>query len=269
MILLQILLLNLLPLYYTSLPSTNANKCACATDNVNVRTGSGTNYSVIGILRTNQCVNKTGHFVDNVGTKWASVVFKDKLGWIASNWLTDPITGGSITGCPKIIPRSEWGAMEPRGIVRKFTSQTLPTFVILHHGATESCHTEEECSKMVRNYQRFHMNGWSDIGFNFVIGEDGNVYEGRGWQEIGVHTVGYNSVSLGIGIIGDFTSRLPNEAALNATKQLVKCGFDNGYISPNSTLIGHRDVGSTACPGTRLWELIHSWSHYNENGIVV
>ncbi|KAJ8314151.1 hypothetical protein KUTeg_008712, partial [Tegillarca granosa] len=237
MILLQILLLNLLP-------STNANKCACATDNVNVRTGSGTNYSVIGILRTNQCVNKTGHFVDNVGTKWASVVFKEKLGWIASNWLIDPTTGGSITGCPKIIPRSEWGAMEPRGIIRKFTSQTLPTFVILHHGATER---------------------WSDIGFNFVIGEDGNVYEGRGWQEIGVHTVGYNSVSLGIGIIGDFTSRLPSEAALNATKQLVKCGVDNGYISPNYTLIGHRDVGSTACPGTRLWELIHSWSHYNEN----
>lgn len=41
------------------------------------------------------------------------------------------------------------------------------------------------------------MQGWWDIGYSFMIGEDGNVYEGRGWDEVGAHTYGYNSVGLG------------------------------------------------------------------------
>lgn len=45
-----------------------------------------------------------------------------------------------------------------------------------------------------------HINrsiGWNDIGYSFVVGEDGNVYEARGWDSIGAHTKGYNSVGLG------------------------------------------------------------------------
>lgn len=30
-----------------------------------------------------------------------------------------------------------------------------------------------------------------------MVGEDGNVYEGRGWDQVGAHTYGYNSVGLG------------------------------------------------------------------------
>jgi N-acetylmuramoyl-L-alanine amidase len=48
-------------------------------------------------------------------------------------------------------------------------------------------------------------NGWDDIGFNFVVGEDGNVYEGRGWNAVGSHAVPYNGNSIGICVIGDFT----------------------------------------------------------------
>jgi hypothetical protein len=38
-----------------------------------------------------------------------------------------------------------------------------------------------------------------------VVGEDGNVYEGRGWDNWGAHAPAYNSKSIGICIIGDFT----------------------------------------------------------------
>lgn len=30
-----------------------------------------------------------------------------------------------------------------------------------------------------------------------MVGEDGNVYEGRGWDQVGAHTYGYNTVGLG------------------------------------------------------------------------
>ena len=45
----------------------------------------------------------------------------------------------------------------------------------------------------------------NDIGYNFLVGEDGNVYEGRGWNTIGVHAPTYNRNIIGICIIGDFT----------------------------------------------------------------
>jgi len=47
---------------------------------------------------------------------------------------------------------------------------------------------------------------WADIGYNFLVGEDGNVYEGRGWDKQGAHSKLFNSKSIGICIIGDYTS---------------------------------------------------------------
>lgn len=41
------------------------------------------------------------------------------------------------------------------------------------------------------------VNGWSDIGYNFVVGEDGLVYEGRGWSTVGAHAPNFNSNSIG------------------------------------------------------------------------
>lgn len=40
-------------------------------------------------------------------------------------------------------------------------------------------------------------NGWDDIGYSFIVGEDGNVYEGRGWRRVGAHAPNYNSNSIG------------------------------------------------------------------------
>ena len=36
--------------------------------------------------------------------------------------------------------------------------------------------------------------GWPDIGYNYLVGEDGQAYEGRGWNKEGAHTYGYNDV---------------------------------------------------------------------------
>ena len=39
--------------------------------------------------------------------------------------------------------------------------------------------------------------GWDDIGYNFLVGEDGNVYEGRGWDTVGAHAAPHNTNSVG------------------------------------------------------------------------
>lgn len=42
---------------------------------------------------------------------------------------------------------------------------------------------------------------------SFLIGEDGRVYEGRGWRTKGAHTKLFNSRSLGLAFLGTFSSK--------------------------------------------------------------
>ncbi|XP_052262671.1 peptidoglycan-recognition protein SC2-like [Dreissena polymorpha] len=74
--------------------------------------------------------------------------------------------------------------------------------MFIHHGASGS---KAECTNVVKNYQNYHMggHGWAGIGYSIVVDKDGNVYEARGWNEIGAHTYGYNSVGLAICVIDD------------------------------------------------------------------
>ena len=66
---------------------------------------------------------------------------------------------------------------------------------------------------------------WSDIGYSFLIGGDGRVYEGRGGKRVGAHTGGYNSVGYGVSFIGTFTSAYPNQAMITTYErfQKVRC----------------------------------------------
>lgn len=109
--------------------------------------------------------------------------------------------------CPTIITRAGWGGRPPRGTAAALS--TPVSTVVIHHGGTATfCTTQAACAAIVRAYQNFHMdtNGWLDIGYNFVVGEDGNIFEGRGWTRVGAHAVNWNSRSIGIAVIGDFTS---------------------------------------------------------------
>jgi len=85
--------------------------------------------------------------------------------------------------------------------------------------------------------------GWADIGYSFLIGEDGRVYEGRGWNVVGAHTLGYNSVAFGFSIMGDFMQRLPNDLALTATQNIIACGvelvcIDSGFQPYHDLFLG-------------------------------
>ncbi|XP_033606966.1 peptidoglycan-recognition protein SC2 [Cryptotermes secundus] len=167
--------------------------------------------------------------------------------------------------CPRIISKEEWGGRPPVGSTEPLS---LPVpFVVVHHGGMRKyCTTMEECVAIVRSYQNYHIdfNGWNDIGYNFLVGEDGNVYEGRGWEAVGAHAPTYNTRSIGMCIIGDFTDRLPNPAALNALQQLIDCGVAEKKIEAQYQLIGHRQnaASKTECPGNKLFQEIESWPHW-------
>ncbi|XP_054260240.1 peptidoglycan-recognition protein LF-like [Macrosteles quadrilineatus] len=82
-----------------------------------------------------------------------------------------------------IITREMWGAVEPKGNPREMN---LPIRIVYYtYTDSDQCNTREECSANLRALQQKHMeNGHEDIHFNWIIGGDGNVYEGAGWNHV-------------------------------------------------------------------------------------
>ncbi|XP_015125294.1 peptidoglycan-recognition protein SD-like isoform X2 [Diachasma alloeum] len=178
-----------------------------------------------------------------------------------------PITLPPVIDEPlRIIRRSEWGAQPPRHPALPL-SVIPPPYVIISHTASEPCSTQAECSQHVRTSQTMHMewNKWDDIAFNFLVGGDGNVYLGRGWDVQGAHTFNNNNKSIGISFIGTFNQVAPNEKQLLAAQRLLKLGVEEGKLSKDYKLLGQRQLTETLSPGNSLYKIIQTWPHWTEN----
>ncbi|XP_044844983.1 peptidoglycan-recognition protein SC2-like [Mauremys mutica] len=164
-------------------------------------------------------------------------------------------------GCPSIVSRSQWGARSPKS---RTSLKTPVSYVVIHHTAGNRCTSQESCSQQVKGIQNYHMGsrGWSDIGYNFLIGEDGRVYEGRGWNTRGAHASGWNDKSLGLAFLGNFSNGVPSAAARFAAQSLIRCAINRGSLSSSYTLKGHRNVGPTSCPGNALYGVISRWARF-------
>lgn len=170
--------------------------------------------------------------------------------------------------CPQIIPRCQWGAKPSRGTPIPLS---LPLeFLYVHHTYEPSspCLSFLTCSRDMRAMQRFHQEdrGWSDIGYSFVVGSDGYIYEGRGWNHLGRHTRGHNDIGYGVSVIGNYTAILPSRYAMDLLRhRLVTCAVNGGGLAANFTIHGHRQVVNyTACPGDAFFSEIRSWEHFRE-----
>ncbi|XP_017050667.1 peptidoglycan-recognition protein LE [Drosophila ficusphila] len=161
-----------------------------------------------------------------------------------------------------IIPRHSWLAQKPMEDPQPL--QLPVKYVVILHTATESSEKRAINVRLIRDMQCFHIEsrGWNDIAYNFLIGCDGNIYEGRGWEAVGAHTLGYNRLSLGIGFIGCFMKELPTTDALNMCRNLLARGVEDGHIASDYRLVCHCQCNSTESPGRRLYEEIQTWPHF-------
>uniref|UniRef100_A0A8C0IYJ5 Peptidoglycan recognition protein 2 n=1 Tax=Chelonoidis abingdonii TaxID=106734 RepID=A0A8C0IYJ5_CHEAB len=167
--------------------------------------------------------------------------------------------------CPAVIPRCMWEARPYKGTP---TQLKLPlSFVYIHHTSSPSqpCRTFPECAADMRAMQRFHQDdrGWDDIGYSFVVGSDGYMYQGRGWHWVGAHTRGYNSKGYGVSFIGDYMDTLPEAFALTLVRDnFLPCAVKGAKIRANYTVHGHRQMVHTACPGNLLYREIQTWQGF-------
>nr|WP_225986624.1 N-acetylmuramoyl-L-alanine amidase [Rufibacter sp. LB8] len=157
-------------------------------------------------------------------------------------------------------------------------SFTQTEIVAVHHGASANISTYDQAVATIRQYYLLHRNtnGWSDIGYNYLIGPEGTVFQGREVKAgqnftsdyiMGAHLCQKNVGTMGICLMGDFTNVLPSAKTLESLFKLIKWKMkkDNldingstyhyGNIIPN--IIGHREGPcATACPGDALYNYL-------------
>lgn len=110
--------------------------------------------------------------------------------------------------------------------------------------------------------------GWDDIGYNFLIGGDGAVYIGRGWDKQGAHTRSYNTKSICIAFIGTFISEPPSKRQLHPVQALLEEGMKQHKLSVDYRLYGHRQLIASESPGQALYDLIQHWPNwYNTSAV--
>lgn len=170
---------------------------------------------------------------------------------------------------PTVVSRSQWGARPANSTF----PTSMVTHLIVHHefGSNSS----SDWAARVRSVQNFHMNsnGWSDIGYNFLIDPNGVIYEGRagGDSAIGAHFCGRNRNTMGVCMLGNYSSATPKVATQNALKDLLAWKAVKENINPSGsayhysingslrTISGHRDGGGcSACPGDGGYAILPS-----------
>lgn len=153
----------------------------------------------------------------------------------------------------EIVPRSAW-TKEPVG--SNIVAMGGVTRITLHHtdehGGMEG-KSDLDIVRMIENFHRGPQRRWAAIGYHYLIGKDGKIYEGRPVKFQGAHC-GDNANNLGISVIGDFQHHLPNAKQLKALKAFLDDQRTRFDVS-KSRVFGHRDVKPTICPG----DVLYTW----------
>ena len=153
--------------------------------------------------------------------------------------------------------------------------------IVVHHTHTEYEDTQDGLERV----QKFHSlsREWWDIGYNFIIGYDGKIYEARKWWDYAVwaHSTWNNYSTMGVAVMWSYQSDGINAAQYTSLKDLIwylswRYGIDlnkeRAYHAncsgsacdsfpletyTHGSLVWHRDTGHTTCPWDKLYEQIN------------
>lgn len=154
--------------------------------------------------------------------------------------------------------------------------------IVIHHTA-ENNQTSKDDLTLIRGIYYYHtiVRGWGDIGYNYLVGQRGQIYEWRagGDYNVAAHALWNNKSSVGVSVMGNFMVDSVVSEQEEALKNIVeylskKYGIDihktsvghkeckkddcimDDFASPN--LVGHKEVGFTSCPGDNLFAIVEN-----------
>ncbi len=165
---------------------------------------------------------------------------------------------------PTVLSRTAWGCPDGQSSPGWTPQYTTVSHLIVHH--TVNANTSSDWPAVVRAIWSDHTNsnGWGDIGYNYLVDPNGNIYEGRagGDNVMGAHFSCANPNTMGIAALGTFSTVGPSTSALTSIEKMLAWKADQRGIDPLATtyhsatqrelenIAGHRDANGTTAPGT-------------------
>lgn len=140
------------------------------------------------------------------------------------------------------LPKPNYGF----GGILKQSKRTIKE-IIVHCTATPEGRIETVQS--IRNMHK--AKGWSDIGYHYLIGLNGECWEGRNVNLIGAHCEGHNSNSIGVCYVGGVDKKMQSKDTRTEKQKdaLVALLKDLRKLYPNAKIYGHHDFNKgKSCP---------------------
>lgn len=194
---------------------------------------------------------------------------------------------GAAAAQPEIQPRSSytsggWKYSNPGCSNGPTTASGGIKFAVVHHTVNSNTYAASDVPALLSSIYTYHTgtNRWCDTGYNFIVDRFGRTWEGRSGgitkAIVDGHAQGFNTGSVGVSLLGQFepgaspTAATPSDAMVSAASKVIGWKLGLYGIDPTGTVtvtsggsnkypagtvvklnrvIGHRDVGQTACPG--------------------
>lgn len=127
-----------------------------------------------------------------------------------------------------------------------------PNKIILHHdGVTRT----GDSFDIINQYHKDKFGVISKLGFyvgyHYFIESTGAIRQAREDDEEGVHCIGENFTSVGIGLADNFDVHLPTMAQVESLGIVMAEVISTWNIDPTH-IFPHRKYSQKTCPGTRL-----------------
>ncbi len=157
----------------------------------------------------------------------------------------------------EVVPRSSW---TQRPVGRNNNPMNGVLRITIHHTDEHAGTAGLPETEVISRIERYHRDErkWAAIGYHYLVGKGGHVYEGRPVQFQGAHVSGANEHNLGISMIGDFNRVLPNPTQLAALKAFLDAQRTRFEV-PRNRVYGHRDLGASICPGDALYAWVKKY----------
>lgn len=167
------------------------------------------------------------------------------------------------------VPQATWRQGLPSPTYSRIS--TSVNHVVIHHSAGSN--TNSDFTQVVRDIYTYHtqVNGWSDIGYNYLVAQDGTIYGGRDPGNsiaqdnvMGAHFCAANRNTMGICLLGNYEEVPMSDESYRSLLSIVSWKLEKETLDPFDNnlhplgnleaVIGHRDGCSTLCPGENVYQ---------------
>lgn len=138
-----------------------------------------------------------------------------------------------------------FGSMSPQGNIN---------LIVIHHVG------DPPRDVSAKEIHRWHLeNGWAGIGYHYVVRREGTIERGRPEEYVGSHAYGFNTGSIGINIAGNMEIMEPTPEQVESAALLMADICTRHGLTPTAeTVVGHRDLMPTTCPGQNLYDILQT-----------